>query len=482
MSDNDTVLVLAASYGDVADAAADYEAVKALYYEVETSHEFDAAVVARDQDGEIKVVKKHEQPTRHGAAHGLGWGLAVGAACAIFPAVGLVGGLAVGGGAGAAIGAVTGHMKGGMDDEDLKALGDVLGEGEAGLIVVYSANMADQVAANVKAVNKQRLIDDGRAAKVACMRRTLFIESTELVPIVLSATRELAARGRERFLAGNGLTPACYERTAEQVTERLAGRALSARQLRQTLGTAEPISPVIIVMCDQARLVRWKGSRGWRSAQPTYRRFDEALPDARLDAWEEGAAVRELIDRYVRRYGPVSENDIAWWTALPKATVRDALASLPNLVHATIEGSRVAFLIHESDVAAAQRRLDSRAEEISLLPVLDLYLQGYRDRERCVDPSHRPFIVDRGGNSTSVILIGGRVAGVWDSVATPSPELRLFFFGSPHTATRARVLAAASETAEFLTGEPVPVMEVDVMTPLTQRTAGSFLSPLKDAR
>ncbi len=126
--------------------------------------------------------------------------------------------------------------------------------------------------------------------------------------------------------------------------------------------------------------------------------------------------------------------------------------------------------------------MDSRAEEISLLPVLDPYLQGYRDRQRCVDPPHLPFVVDRGGNSTSVILIGGRVAGVWDSVATPSPELRLFFFGSPHVATRARVLAAASETAEFLTGEPAPVMEVDVMTPLTQRTAGSFLSPLKDAR
>jgi uncharacterized membrane protein len=154
MSDNDTVLVLAASYADVADAEADYEAVKALYYEVETSHDFDAAVISRDQDGAIKVVKKHEQPTRHGAAHGLGWGLAVGAACAIFPAVGIVGGLAVGGGAGAAIGAVTGHMKGGMDNDDLKALGDLLGEGEAGLIVVYAANMADQVAANVNAVNK----------------------------------------------------------------------------------------------------------------------------------------------------------------------------------------------------------------------------------------------------------------------------------------------------------------------------------------
>jgi uncharacterized membrane protein len=154
MSDPDTLLVLAASYDDVAEAEADYEAVKALYYEIKTSHEFDAAVVARKEDGKLEVVKKHEQPTRHGAAHGLGWGLAIGAVCAILPGIGLLGGLVVGGAGGAAIGAVTGHIKGGMDNSDLKALGEVLDQGQAGLIVVYATNMADQVAANIKAVNR----------------------------------------------------------------------------------------------------------------------------------------------------------------------------------------------------------------------------------------------------------------------------------------------------------------------------------------
>ena len=154
MSEPDTLLVLAASYDDVAEAEADYEAVKALYYEIKTSHEFDAAVVARNEDGKIEVVKKHEQPTRHGAAHGLGWGLAVGAVCAILPGIGLLGALAVGGAGGAAIGAVTGHVKGGMDDSDLKGLGEVLERGQAGLIVVYATNMADQVAANIREVNK----------------------------------------------------------------------------------------------------------------------------------------------------------------------------------------------------------------------------------------------------------------------------------------------------------------------------------------
>ena len=154
MSESDTVMVLAASYDNLADAEADYEAVKALYSGVATSHEFDAAVIVRDAAGWAEVVKKHEEPTRHGAAHGLGWGLAVGAACAILPGIGLLAGLAVGGGAGAAIGAVTGHMKGGIENDDLERLGGVLDKGQAGLIVVYATNMADQIAANIQATNK----------------------------------------------------------------------------------------------------------------------------------------------------------------------------------------------------------------------------------------------------------------------------------------------------------------------------------------
>jgi uncharacterized membrane protein len=151
VSEKDALIVMAAAYQDVADAEADYEAVEGIYYEVVSSYDFDAAVLARDENGEIKIVKKHAQSTRHGAAHGLGCGLAILTACAIFPSVGLLGGLAVG--AGAAIGAVTGHLKDSMDDEDLAALGDVFGHGQAGLIVVYEVNMADQIAANMKSVN-----------------------------------------------------------------------------------------------------------------------------------------------------------------------------------------------------------------------------------------------------------------------------------------------------------------------------------------
>ncbi len=137
----------------MADAEVDYEAIKALYYDVKASHDFDAAVIDRDESGKVRVVKKHEQPTRHGAAVGMGWGLAIGAASILMPGIALVG-LAGGAAAGATIGAVAGHVKGGMSDSDLKKLGETLNAGQAGLIAVYATNMADHVAASIKAENR----------------------------------------------------------------------------------------------------------------------------------------------------------------------------------------------------------------------------------------------------------------------------------------------------------------------------------------
>jgi uncharacterized membrane protein len=66
------------------------------------------------------------------------------------PAIGLIGGMAAGGGIGAAVG----HIKGGMKDSGLKQVAGTLMRGHAGLIVVYAANMSEQINAAIKAENK----------------------------------------------------------------------------------------------------------------------------------------------------------------------------------------------------------------------------------------------------------------------------------------------------------------------------------------
>src|SRR5436309_656517 len=146
----DALFIAAASYTSVDEAVTDYQAVKMLYHEIKASHDFDAAVIARDEHGKVHIVKKHEEPTRHGAAHGLGWGLAAGAVVALFPAVGIAGALAVGGGAGAALGVVAGHAESALSRDDLKTLGEVLDRGAAGLVVVYGPDMADRVHTSIE--------------------------------------------------------------------------------------------------------------------------------------------------------------------------------------------------------------------------------------------------------------------------------------------------------------------------------------------
>ena len=141
----DTFTLIASQYALEEDALDDYDAVRAAYEDLGVIDTYDAAVVTKDPEGKVRIVKKVEEPTRHGAVGGLAVGLAVGALVALFPAVAIGAGLAVGGVAGAALGATAGHVAAGMSRSDLKDLGELLDAGTSGLIVVAAADMEARV-------------------------------------------------------------------------------------------------------------------------------------------------------------------------------------------------------------------------------------------------------------------------------------------------------------------------------------------------
>ena len=151
---SDALYVAVASYDSVDAAQSHFSAVKAAYEGQEASHDFDAAVITKKADGKVEVVKRYEAPVHHGASHGLKWGLAVGAVSALFPAVGIFAGLAAGASGGAVLGALSGHIQRGVSRDDLKELGEVLDAGEAGLVVVYTDSLADEVAGNLEGASR----------------------------------------------------------------------------------------------------------------------------------------------------------------------------------------------------------------------------------------------------------------------------------------------------------------------------------------
>lgn len=143
----DTYYVFANQYDYESDAIADYDAVRKLYTDFGIIDTYDAAVLTRQPDGKVQIVKRVEEPTRHGAAIGLAVGFAVGVVIALFPATGVAvgAGMLGGGGIGAIVGAITGHVSKGIKRSDLKSLGELLDEGASGLVVVAAADVAEKI-------------------------------------------------------------------------------------------------------------------------------------------------------------------------------------------------------------------------------------------------------------------------------------------------------------------------------------------------
>jgi uncharacterized membrane protein len=151
----DTFFAFIGAYDDVEDAKADYDAVKALHVEAGLIDAYDAAIVERRDDGKVKIVKKHETPTRVGGVLGGGVGLATGLVIALFPAAAIGGGLLLGTTAGGAVlGAVAGHAAAGMSRKDLKEAGEELDKGTAGLVVVGVSDMEAKIEHAMKKAKK----------------------------------------------------------------------------------------------------------------------------------------------------------------------------------------------------------------------------------------------------------------------------------------------------------------------------------------
>ena len=151
----DTFLAYVGVYDDVADADADYQAVKELHTKEGLIDAYDAAVVERRADGKVKITKKHETPTRVGGVLGGGVGRATGRVGALFPFAAIGGGLLLATTAGGAVlGSVAGHAAAGMSRKDLKELGEHLDAGQAGLVVVAVSDMGAKVEREMKKARK----------------------------------------------------------------------------------------------------------------------------------------------------------------------------------------------------------------------------------------------------------------------------------------------------------------------------------------
>jgi hypothetical protein len=329
---------------------------------------------------------------------------------------------------------------------------------------------------------ENELYREKRLAKIRCIRKTLYIQTKEMLPVVHAATVAVVETASRRFMEARGITVDQYQRMSKEILDVLTEKEMTASEIKEILGSPPELSSVLYYMCDQGLLIRGKPKKGWRDKNQRYALFTNYFPDLDLTRHDEKEAIRLLVERYLASFGPVTKSDILWWTGLGKIKIRKALEELhAEVTHVSITGLEGKHLLLRSDIEPLSASSESSEPAIHLLPYLDPYLMGYRERSRYLNPEFTPMIFDRSGNVTSTILIDGRIAGVWDFDDQEKPTVKLHFFSPPPADIRIGVKHKAARLGIFIAEDEVRIKECDSMTPLTERTAGGFMSPLRQA-
>ncbi len=317
--------------------------------------------------------------------------------------------------------------------------------------------------------------------RIKCMRKTIFIVPKPALAPLFAATHRANEANVRRYLASGGVSVEACERLTPRIVEALRSCELTVAEIKAALGTDADVSLAVSLLCDQGVLVRTRPARSWRDAANAYALMDEWLPDVDLGAVPEQEAVTQMVRAYVAAYGPVTERDIAWWAGLTMTSVHAVQAALaPELARVEVSGLDGSFLMLRSQVAASEGAAVADGSVIALLPVLDPYVMGYKERSRSLDADVADRVFDRGGNGTSTILLDGRIIGVWDTVERPAPAVQLHLFAPGNDDLLVHLCEHAHRVGAFLFEQDVQVQQFVRMNPLTNRPTGAY-SPLKDA-
>jgi hypothetical protein len=309
------------------------------------------------------------------------------------------------------------------------------------------------------------------------MRMTMFLFPRDLLEIAAAATRHLRERWAVRWLRDVGLSQAQYDELADRIEAALAEGPLTSRSLRSRLGVAKevPLPGVVSRMCDIGRLVGGSPPRAWRSPVREYHRWFDVVPAVDIDRWEEAPAIRELIRRYIGSYGPVTVDDVSWWTGISKAKCRQALSELAaDVEQVTVEDWSGPLWRSTSGPPV---ELD---DHVKALPLLDPYVQGYRNRDRFLDPIRYDYVYDGGGNSSATVVHRGRVIGVWQSSEDPVPSIRFHLFDRHPRPVRDAAEEELAAAGAMFFDDSVDVVEIAEMAALSDGGGRSAMHPLDD--
>ena len=315
-----------------------------------------------------------------------------------------------------------------------------------------------QLAARVDGITQQDVRDalwrDRTLVKAWTLRGTLHLHPADELALWLTARRALSSEPREleAWPDPKGVVHprVGVDELAEiqaAVWDAFDGRAL----LREELATE------VVRRVGKKHEGRLRSGFAFFTDQlvqgpPQGSKITLARPDQWIDGWrpvDEGAALREVLRRYLWAYGPARPGDFrGWFGDVPF----DAL----DLEEVDVESHRAFVLAGDTDFPDPQK-------SVRLLPEYDVYVMGFRERDHLVPERVREQVAAHGRGryegpaGVRFMLVDGVTAGLWErKKSAKRVEIRV---APARRSRRADLEREVERYAAFLGVEPVLTVE-----------------------
>lgn len=254
--------------------------------------------------------------------------------------------------------------------------------------------------------------------KTVGLRGTLHLIPAGEVPTWMAANR-LRFDAERRRVARFGVDVADLNRLVDAISDAVGPQPIGRTELEQALQARVGAMATTQGEAWAGNYPSWPFAMGFAAAlgcvcygpgeggRSTFVRLADWCGWREEDPEEAG---RSVLRRFLHVYGPSTIPEFARWFNL-EATLAGRLFSdlAPEIVEVDVEGSRRWMLASDATAQAVADR-----EAVHLLPQFDVYVVGAHPREQLI-PADSPIAAMKLGSAApfAVLLVGGRVAGIW---------------------------------------------------------------------
>lgn len=344
------------------------------------------------------------------------------------------------------------HLLSPKGDDPTVVCRDICGM-QAQLMPAAKMNIAARTRGLSPARIEAALWQERTLVKTLCMRQTVHLLPAAEFHVYAAAVRQSRVAAIERVMARFRITAEDREGLLCAIMDALEDGPVAKRELAAR--TRPRVSSRMRAWMDRVwnanRLALVEGLICYgpdRGQQVTFVRVDRWLAGRRTIAEEE--ARRQLLARFLRGYGPAALRDFSKWSGIPVAEARAAWEGCADeLAEVSVSGGR-AWVLREDLKALRAAALDKPA--VSLLAAFDPYLLAHAEKDYLLEPRHYKRVFRNLGWISPVVLLDGRVAGIWRH--SPGRDGRLAvsveLFVKPTRASCERIEEQGTRLGEFL--------------------------------